>query len=131
MEMKKAKVILFMLLTLVALNASAFNKDEAFAFCKSYESGVKSQKLPIQGVDGSVLFKFDISCSSLIAKHFRQAPNNLINELMGSTYRANSISYYCDIFQSSRKYGMTYSDIYYDMNMKYLITFTVSPKDCK
>ncbi len=124
------KIFVLILTTFWITNSHAFVKEEAEAFCSSYKKGVESQPLPVKAADGSIVFKYDISCSTLIAKHYREIPNQYISALKTNT-KANSIHFYCDAMGSSRHYGMTFSDIYYDMNMKYLTTITVTPNDCK
>ena len=113
-----------------AATANAYDKNEAQAFCNSYLSGLKSQSFPIKGLDGSIFFKYEISCNSLTAKHFRQTPNNLTKDLLTENFRKNSVDYYCNTMQSPRKYGMTFVDSYFDMNMKQITSIAVSPKDC-
>ena len=123
------KILLFVLCIFSTI-ANAFEKNEAQTFCRSYLNGLKSQSFPIKGLDGSIFFKYEVSCDSLTAKHYRQTPNNLIKDLRTDLFKKNSIEFYCDTMQSSRKYGMTFVDIYFDMNLKHISTTTVSPKDC-
>ncbi len=124
------KIIFLMLFILLTNTVYAFNKDEALAFCNSYAKSVKTFHLPLKGADSSILFKTEIQCDALTAKHYRQLPNNLINDLASNSFRSHSVDYYCNTLASSRKYGMTYYDIYFDLNMKYVATITVSSKDC-